>query len=117
MRPGDLPEEDRLKALSEPMRGLLDAVSMITHRAETRLAGAVAPSLSRPETARPLPNPDADTLTVRLTHQASRGRDIALAPLPKDLNETRTVYPGTNLSLVYEILPTDPDEADGPAAN
>ncbi len=50
-------------------------------------------------------------------HQASRGRDIALAPLLKELNQTRTVYPGTNLRLVYEILPTDPDEADGPAAS
>ncbi len=129
VRAGDLPEEDRLKALAEPMRGLLDAVRMIAYRAETRLAGAVAPGLSRPETARLLvkalfrsdasllPDPDAGTLTVRLMHQASRGRDIALAPLLKELNQTRTVYPGTNLRLVYEILPTDPDEADGPAAS
>ena len=129
VRAGDLPEEQRLKALAEPMRELLDAVRMIAYRAETRLAGAVAPGLSRPETARLLvkalfrsdasllPDPDAGTLTVRLMHQASRGRDIALAPLLKELNQTRTVYPGTNLRLVYEILPTDPDEADGPAAS
>ena len=48
-------------------------------------------------------------------HQASRGQDVALAPLLEELNQTRTLYPGTHLRLVYEILPTDRDAADGPA--
>ena len=128
LRAGDLPADERLQALAEPLRGLLDAVRMIAYRAETRLAAAVAPGLSRPETARTLvkalfhsdasllPNPAAGTVTVRLLHQASRGQDVSLTPLLEELNQTRTLYPGTDLRLVYEILPVEPGGADGPAA-
>ena len=62
-----------------------------------------------------LREPSADALTVRLMHQASRGQDFALAPLLEELNQIRTLYPGTHLRLVYEIFPTDRDAADGPA--
>ena len=125
MRAGDLSAEDRLQALTTPMRDLFDALRMIVCRAETRLAAALAPGLSRPETARTLvkamlcgdasivPDPSAGTLTVRLLHQARRGHDLALAPLLEELNRTRTLYPGTSLRLVYEILPNDPGAGDG----
>ena len=105
------------------MRGLLDAMLMIACRAETRLAAALAPGLSRPETARTLvkalfrtiasilPDPAAGTLRVRLLHQASRGQDAALAPLLEELNQTRARYPGTDLRMVHEILPDDSSEA------
>ena len=125
MRAGDLSAEDRLQALTTPMRDLFDALRMIVYRAETRLAAALAPGLSRPETARTLvkamlcgnasivPDPSAGTLTVRLLHQARRGHDLALAPLLEELNRTRTLYPGTSLRLVYEILPDDPGAGGG----
>ena len=128
MRAGDLSEEDRLQALTTPMRDLFDALRMIVYRAETRLAAALAPGLSRPETARTLvkamlssdasivPDPSAKTLTVRLLKRARRGHDLALAPLLEELNQTRTLYPGTNLRLVYEILPNDPGTWEGSAA-
>ncbi len=65
---------------------------MLAYRAETRLAAALAPGLSRPETACALvkallrtnasilPDPVAGTPTVRLLHQASQGQDAALPP-------------------------------------
>ena len=120
VRAGDLSPEERLQALPAPLRNLLDTLRMIAYRAETAMAGAVAPELSRPETVRPLlkalfrsdasllPDPAAGTLTVRLLHQASRGQDAALAALLKELNETATPFPGTDLRLVYEILPDNP---------
>ena len=120
VRAGDLSPEERLQALPAPLRNLLDTLRMIAYRAETAMAGAVAPELSRPETVRPLlkalfrsdatllPDSAAGTLTVRLLHQASRGQDAALAALLKELNETATLFPGTDLRLVYEILPDNP---------
>ena len=54
-----------------------------------------------------LPDPAAGTLTVRLLHQASRAHDAALAPLLAELNATRTVFPGTQLRLVYELPSSD----------
>ena len=125
MRAGYFSAEDRLQALTTPMRDLFDALRMIVYRAETRLAAALVPGLSRPETARTLvkamlssnagivPDPSAGTLTVRLLHQARRGHDLALALLLEELNTTRTLSPGTHLRLVYEILPNDPGVREG----
>ena len=106
MRAGGLSEEDRLQALTTPMRDLFDALRMIVHRAETPLAGALASGLSRPETARTLvkamlsndagivPDQSAETLTVRLLHQGRRGHALALVSLMEELSRTRTLYLG-----------------------
>ena len=112
LRAGDLSEEDRLQALTTPLRDLSDAQRMIVHWAEMRLAAALLPGLSRPEAARMLvkgmlssdasigSDPSAETLTLQLLHKARSGHDLALASLLEELNRTRTLYPGTNLRLV-----------------
>ena len=116
---GELSPEERLMALPEPLRNLLDSLRMIAYRAETAMAVAVAPELGKPENARALlqalfrsdanlvPDIRAGTLTVQLLHLASRSQDAALAPLLRELNQTRTEFPGTSLRLVYELLPDD----------
>ena len=83
------------------------------------MAVAVAPELGKPENARALlkalfrsdanlvPDIRAGTLTVQLLHLASRSQDAALGPLLRELNQTRTAFPGTSLRLVYELLPDD----------
>ena len=105
---------------------LTDTLRLIAYRAETAMAAAVAPEPGNPDTVRSLlkaliqtdaslpPDPAAGTLTVRLLHQATRARDAALAPLLDELNQTRTVFPGTNLRLVYEILPAGPPPPPAP---
>ena len=119
MRAGALPEEEKLQALPAPLRQLMQTLRMLAYRAETAMAAALAPELDNPETARSLlkalfrseasllPDPAAGTLTVRLLHQASRAQDAALAPLLAELNRTRTVFPGTQLRLVYELPSSD----------
>ncbi len=119
MRAGALPEEEKLQALPAPLRQLMQTLRMLAYRAETAMAAALAPQLDTPETARSLlkalfrseasllPDPAAGTLTVRLLHQASRAQDAALAPLLAELNRTRTVFPGTQLRLVYELPSSD----------
>ena len=44
-----------------------------------------------------------DTLRVRLPRQSQAHIDEALEPVLQALNETGTVYPGTDLRLVYEF--------------
>ena len=61
-----------------------------------------------PQRREPAPDEAARTLTVRLLHQATRAQDRALAPLLDELNATRTVFPGTQLRLRYEMLSDDP---------
>ena len=120
MLAGDLSPEEKLQALPTPLRQLMHTLRMLAYRAETDMAAALAPRLDNPETARSLlkalfqsdasllPDPAAGTLTVRLLHQASRAQDAALAPLLAALNRTRTVFPGTQLRLVYELPPSAP---------
>ena len=119
MLAGELSESEKLQALPAPMRQLMQTLRMLAYRAETAMAAALAPELDNPETARSLlkalfqsdasllPDPAAGTLTVRLLHQASRAQDAALAPLLAQLNHTRTVFPGTELRLVYELPSSD----------
>ena len=116
VRAGDLSEAERLQSLSELLRRLMDTLRMIVYRAETAMTAAVAPILDNPDTVRSLlkslfrsdaslhPDEAAKTLTVRLLHQATRAHDRALAPLLDELNATRTVFPGTQLRLRYEML-------------
>lgn len=94
-------------------------VSQIVDVHENHTAMDSAPTLVKAmlsSEASIVPDPSTETLTVRLLHQARRGHDLALAPLLEEFNRTRTLYPGTNLRLVYEILPHDPG-ADGRSAS
>ena len=113
-----LSEDERLQALPTPLRQLMHTLRMLVYRTETAMAVVLAPELDNPETVRSLlqalfrsdasllPDPEAGTLTVRLLHQASRAQEAALVPLLEELNQTRTVFPGTELRLVYELPPT-----------
>jgi len=114
---GELPRELRYQALAKPMRYLMDTLRMLTYRAELDLARQLAPHLSKPETAHEIvrhtlfaseaslvPDHRAGILRVRLMHQSRNCLDEALQPLLAELNKTRTVYPGTNLRLVYEFV-------------
>ena len=115
---GSLEEEQRLDALARPTRELLDTLRMIVYRAETALMPPVSAALGqRPgESARCAlralfqtdasldPDPARGTLRVQFLRLADPAHDRALAPLFKQLNDTRTTYPGTQLRLVYDWL-------------
>jgi hypothetical protein len=50
-----------------------------------------------------LPDLAANTLTVRLHHLAQAAHDQSVEKLCSALIETRTIFPGTNLKLIFEI--------------
>lgn len=109
-----LPEEQRFDRLSTQSKHLVDTIKLIAYRAETSLASVLKEHLSDPEDARRLAKRictgEADiitdkqkkTITVRLHHQASYAQDAAVQKLCEELNATETVFPGTNLRLVYD---------------
>ena len=113
---GDLPQDLRCQALAKPMRCLMATPRMVAYRAELELARRLAPHLSKPETtyevarhtlfaseASLVPDHRAGNPKVRLLHQSRNCLDEALKPLLAELNKTTTVYPATNLRLVYEF--------------
>ena len=112
---GDLPEPERFQRLLPERKHFLDTIKMIAYRAETAMASVVRERLARDDDARALlrhifhneadlvPDLFAKTLTVRLHHLAQNAHDVAARHLCVQLNATETVFPGTDLRLVYEI--------------
>ena len=82
---------------------------MIAYRAETSMAHLLREQLARHDDARALlrrifdnevylaPDLAAETLTVRLHYLAHEAEEMAVSHLCGKLNETKTVFPGTNL--------------------
>jgi len=113
---GELPESARFERLTVSSKHLIDTIKMVAYRAETAMAHTLGEKLARTEDARALlrsiytteadliPNETEGTLTVRLHNMASRIHDAAVTDLCKELNDTETDYPGTNLRLVYELV-------------
>src|SRR5665213_20387 len=94
---------------------IMDAIRMATYNAESALARLIAPHYARAEDeARSLlreifKSPadleiDGETLQVRIDPLAAPRRTRALAALCEELTATETIYPGTNLTLVYLSL-------------
>jgi len=50
-----------------------------------------------------LPDPTNKTLTVRIHHLTQAAHDHVLEKLCAALNETQTVFPGTDLTLIFKI--------------
>ena len=125
VRAGDLPEQDKLDALPVGGRLFLDVVRMIAYRAETRMMVPVITTQGKKPNARRLlralltsdaniiPQPAKRILRIQLLGLGSDACDRMLAPLVEELNATRTIYPGTDLRLVYELA-GDPPPAVSP---
>jgi hypothetical protein len=111
----DLPEEDRFQKLRTERKHFLDTIKMIAYRAETAMAATVREKLARLDDARALlrqiyqtevdliPDLEAKTLTVCLHHLTQSAHDTAVRYLCEELTATETIFPGTNLRLVYKL--------------
>jgi hypothetical protein len=111
----DLPEADRFTRLRTERKYFLDTIKMIAYRAETSMASAIREKLQRTDDARALlrqiystevdmiPDLEAKTLTIRLHHLTQAAHDAAVRYLCDELSATETIYPGTDLRLVYQL--------------
>lgn len=112
---GDLPEAERFQQLSTHSKHLVDTLKMIAYRAETAMANLLREHLSHPDEVRSLlqalyrteadllPDHEAGTLTVRLHHLANASSDLAIQKLLEELNETETLFPRTQLHLIFKM--------------
>jgi hypothetical protein len=111
----ELPEEFRFTRLLPERKYFLDTIKMIAYRAETSMASVVREKLARSDDAHSLlrdlfaleadllPDPQQQTLTVRLHHLTHRIHDEAIRHLCQELNATETQFPGTKLKLIYKL--------------
>jgi len=112
----ELPEIERFTQLRTTTKHFVDTIRLIAYRAETALVQVVRERLQRTDDARALvrqvlssavdlcPDLERGTLTVRLHRLSSGIHDAALAHLCTELTETETLFPGTDLRLVYEPI-------------
>jgi hypothetical protein len=110
-----LPEAERFSRLLPERKHFIDTIKMISYRAETSMASLLQHKLARPDDARALlrqiysnevdliPDLEAKTLTVRLHHLTQAAHDDALTYLCDELNATSTLFPETDLKLVYLV--------------
>ena len=111
----DLPPDQQFTQLSTHSKHFVDAIKMVAYRAETAMANFLRESLTRADEARTLlrsiykteadllPDYQNKTLTVRLHHMAQHRADQAVALLCAELNQTETVFPRTDLRMIFEI--------------
>jgi len=112
----ELPKEARFDRLSTQSKHLIDTIKMVAYRAETAMAQIVRQSMTRHDDARSLlraiynteadmvPDMEANTLTIRLHPLANNSSDRAVRHLCEEINLTETVFPGTELRLIYELV-------------
>ena len=111
----NLPEQERFSRLATERKHFVDTLKMISYRAETAMVSVLRDRLARSDDARALarqiyetdvdllPDQEAKTLTVYLHHLTQAAHDEALRHLREQLNQTETLFPGTELRLVYRI--------------
>jgi hypothetical protein len=112
----ELSKEDKIKFLTNPSKQLVDTIKIVCYRAETAMAVTLKEYMSRTDDSRSLlqgiykneadliPDTEKKTLTVRLHHLANHASSESISHLCNELNKTETIFPGTNLRLVYEIM-------------
>ena len=111
----DLPEAERFKQLSTQSKHFIDTIKMVAYRAETAMANLLRETLTRPDEVRCLlrgiysgeadliPDYEQSTLTVQLHYLANHSYDKAIQKLCDELNTTETIFPRTNLRLIFKL--------------
>lgn len=111
-----LPEKDRFTRLRTERKHFTDTLKMIAYRAESSMASLLREHMVRgDDEVRSLlrqifqaeadltPDLAGNTLTIRLHHLTQAAHDHAIEQMLADLNATQTVFPGTNLTLVFKL--------------
>jgi len=111
----ELPESDRFSRLLTERKHFIDTIKLIAYRAETSMASILRDKLSRADDARALlrqiydtevdliPDLENKTLTVRLHHLTHAAHDEVVRYLCDQLNATATIFPDTELKLIYQL--------------
>ena len=112
----DLGQDEKFKAVYNQRKHFIDTIKLIIYRAETSLANTIKKFMAKPAEARSLLrqifSSDADfyidrdkhTIEVTIHHLSTKRENVALQKICKELNQTETVFPDTNLTLVLKTV-------------
>ena len=113
---GELPDGEQFDKLADRSKHFIDTIKIIAYRAETAIAQTIREKLNvhHRDEARALarqifqteanfqPNPESKTLTVEIHGLATPKHDSILQHLCEELTATETIYPGTELRLIFK---------------
>jgi len=112
----ELPEDKKFLQLSTHSKHLLDTIKMIAYRAETAMTNTAREHMTRLDDAHSLirsiylqtvdihPDEQNKKLHIRLHNAANQASDKTIAALCVELTATETKFPGTDLTLVYDLV-------------
>lgn len=111
----DMPEAIRYNSLKKESKLFMNVIKMIAYRAETVLFNLIKPIFKTAEKegrqiiqsilasdADLLPDNEAKTLTVKIHGQATPKINELLKSLCEQMNETKTIYPDTDLTIIFK---------------
>jgi len=113
---GDLDDNQKFDTAVNERKYFMDTIKIIAYLAETAMCNTIKQQMSVPEQARTLIrklySSDADIetdnvnniLTVKIHNTNHWAEDKSLQSLCDNLNETQTVFPGTNLTIQYKLV-------------
>jgi hypothetical protein len=111
-----LPENEKFTNAINERKYFLDTIKMIAYRSETAMANIIKKKMTNPEHARVLlkqiyssdanlkPDYQKKILTVELHRLNTWQADKIVEFLCEELNQTETVFPGTDLTLFYKLV-------------
>lgn len=111
----DLPEADRFRKLATASKHFIDTIKIVAYRAECAMTNIVRELMPKPDQARALiatlhateadilPDYANKTLTVRLHRSARAHTDAVIAKLCDELSATETVFPRTELRMIFKL--------------
>ena len=111
-----MPKSKRYNKLDQESKRVQNIIKIICYRAETALAALLMPHYKRSEDEvrmliKAIINAQIDMevdnqnseLRITLYPLSNQRSNIAVSKICETINQTNTIYPGTNLKLVYKI--------------
>lgn len=111
-----MPQQERYNKLKTESKLLMNVIKMICYRAESAVAQCIAPYLAKAENEKRMvvkqiiqsnadltPDYDNNTLTITLHALSAERFNTAADELAKLLNQTETIFPSTDLKMIFEI--------------
>jgi hypothetical protein len=118
---GELPATEKFTKLLPNRKRLLDTIRMIAYRAETAMIPLLTGATLDSSEARALlqnlftldadiiPQPLENKLMIQIHHASRPVSDTHLQKLFAALNDTATIYPATNLQMVFQLISDVPE--------
>lgn len=112
----ELPQTERFKSLRKEAKQFNDVIKMIAYRAETAMANILREDMLKKDEARALvrqifmtdadiePDEKQGVLKIKIHNMTNPRNNRYVRKLCEVINQSETVFPGTNLRLIYNLI-------------